>query len=378
MTIKIDHLPSRTVQLDGVEHLFFSGTSYLGIGHQAEFRAALLDAISRYGTVFSASRNNNLQLKIYDEAETFLAKWTGADAALTVTSGLLAGQLAVQSIENQPFIYAPSAHPAICKPTAPPQYFFKNQTDFEKNIASKIAQIGGAVTVATNALDPLRCEPFDFSWLAQLPDNQPITVIVDDSHGIGLTGENGGGIFQKLKKELRNRSVANVRLIVIASLAKALGIPGGVILSDEKTVAAMRQNALFVGASPIVPAYLFAFLQTQNMYESARQVLKNNILCFKKELSKAAVFISENEKKGNFTEGSLFETLADYPVFFTQQNVLFKFLLQHKIMISSFSYPKPNDPPLTRIVLSALHSTADIQFLVEKIKAFQQSPDRNF
>ena len=79
-------------------------------------------------SVFSASRNNNLQLKIYEETEAFLANWTSAEAALTVTSGLLAGQLAVNFLKNTQnlkglnpvFIYAPSAHPAVWE--APPPY----------------------------------------------------------------------------------------------------------------------------------------------------------------------------------------------------------------------------------------------------------------
>ena len=89
--IILDHLPSRTLQYQGEDYLFFSGTSYLGMGHQAAFREALFEGIARYGTIFSASRNNNLQLAIYEQAENFLAEWTGTEAALTVTSGLLAG-----------------------------------------------------------------------------------------------------------------------------------------------------------------------------------------------------------------------------------------------------------------------------------------------
>ena len=73
----IDHLPSRTIKFQEEEYLFFSGTSYLGMGHQAGFQEALKEGIARYGTIFSASRNNNLKLAIYEEAETFLAQWTG-------------------------------------------------------------------------------------------------------------------------------------------------------------------------------------------------------------------------------------------------------------------------------------------------------------
>ena len=145
-----------------------------------------------------------------------------------------------------------------------------------------------------------------------------------------------------------------LKIIVIASLAKALGIPGGVILSEEKAINNIRQNPLFVGASPIVPAYLFAFLAAQPMYATARERLKNNIDTFNKTQT-----------------SNLFKSpFPHYPVFFTPENALFEALYKEKIFISHFAYPKPNDPPITRVVLSALHTEADIEYLTIKIYDF--------
>lgn len=371
-TRHIDFLPSRLATFEGQEYLFFSGTSYLGIGHQADFKTALLEGMNRYGTVFSASRNNNLQLKIYDEAEFFLADWTRAEAALTVTSGLLAGQLAVNLLKNRGitynrktiFIYAPSAHPAVWE--APPQYLFQNQADFEANILATIhKEKDNSLVVVANAIDMLRCQHFDFSWITQIPDNQDITLLIDDSHGIGITGENGAGIFQKI----RALAQPNIQVIVIASLAKALGIPGGVILSDAKTMVQIRQNPLFVGASPIVPAYLFAFLAAQPMYYEVRKKLISNIELFKNLINKP----SDSSSPVNKPKDSsliIHHTSFNYPVFFTPVNALFDYLFAKKIFISHFAYPKPNDPPITRVVLSALHTKADIEYLAENINQY--------
>ncbi len=359
--IKIDHLPGRTLTLNNEEYLFFSGTSYLGMGLQPAFRTALNEGLDRYGTIFSASRNNNLQLDIYEKAENYLAEWTGAEAALTVTSGLLAGQLAVQSLPPQRFIYAPSVHPAIWKNTinglqnTTPQYKFDSYEHFTQNIVDMVSQDSTPVVICCNAIDPLKCTVYDFSWIVQLPDNLDITLIFDDSHAIGIVDsvsnnpKNGAGNFEKL----RQLAKANVKLIVIASLAKALGIPGGVILSDPLTIQTIRQNPLFVGASPIVPAYLHAFLNAQNVYQEARQILRTNIELF---------------KKLNETLLPNFRFLDNYPVFYTEKNELYNSLFKHKTMISSFSYPQPTDPPITRIVLSALHTEEDIRRLSEQLK----------
>ncbi len=360
MTTTIDHLPSRTIYINGAEHLFFSGTAYLGMGHQPEFRNALIEGIDRYGTVFSASRNNNLQLKIYEEAEGFIAHWTGAEAALTVSSGLVAGQLVVQSLDNHKFIFAPATHPAIWQSRTPPsrtigmqaQYLFQNFDDFSKRIVEIVEQETESIVIAANAIDPLRGEFFDFSWIENLPFNKSITLLLDDSHGIGITYTEGAGIFRTITKMIGDKS--NINLIVIASLAKAVGIPGGVILSNKKTIAAIRQNPMFVGASPIVPAYLFAFLKSQNTYTEARAVLQKNIQQLKTALSDLP--------------NNPITYLPDYPVFFTTKNELYDYFLNHKLLISNFSYPNPSDPPITRIILSALHTEGDISFLSEKLK----------
>jgi 7-keto-8-aminopelargonate synthetase-like enzyme len=358
----INHLPSRVINVDQEEFLFFSGTSYLGIGHQPLFRLALLDGIEQYGTVFSASRNNNLQIDIYEKTENFLAEWTRAEAALTVTSGLLAGQLAVQSLGDTRFIYAPSSHPALWHPSRelekpnPPQYFFENYEDFSKKIGSIVRLENRHMTICSNTIDPLHGEKYSFDWLLQLPDNKAVTLIFDDSHGIGITHENGAGFYAFLKKNCTSIfDKKNIKIIVIASMAKALGIPGGVILSDTRTIQNIRKMPLFVGASPIVPAYLYAFLNTQDMYTQARNTLKHNIKYFKNQLEKLPF------------EGNKVKILPEYPVFFTKDTSLYLKLLERKILISSFAYPNPDSPPITRIIISALHTEGDIDFLVKNL-----------
>ena len=353
----IDHLPGRTLFLNSEEYLFFSGTSYLGIGHQTAFRESLMKGIMRYGTVFSASRNNNLKLDIYEKAESFIADWTSAEAALTVTSGLLAGQLAVQGLDRHHvrFIYAPSVHPAIWKEK--PTFFFKDYEHFCDNITLVVAQENTPVVICCNAIDPLKCTPYDFSWITQLPKNQDITLIIDDSHAIGIQNvpqstdaswQIGAGNYQNLK----TKTPSNVKLVVIASLAKALGIPGGVILGDEEIINRIRHNPLFVGASPIVPAYLYAFLNALDTYSSAHMRLMENIHLF---------------KKLNVGLLSHFRFYDNYPVFYTASNDLHPFLLKQKTLISSFSYPNPNDIPITRVVLSALHTEGDIETLSQQL-----------
>ena len=189
----------------------------------------------------------------------------------------------------------------------------------------------------------------------QLSDNQVITLFLDDSHVLGVTYTEGGGIMKKLKQYDIFQKKPNLRIIIIASLAKALGIPGGVVFSDKHTIATIRNNPLFVGASPIIPAYLHAFLVSQDVYRTARTQLLDNINYFK------------NGCEEHKVSTSLFRFLPNYPVFNIANSSLYSTLYEHKIFISNFSYPLPISPPITRIILSALHTEGDIERLIKCI-----------
>ena len=202
--------------------------------------------------------------------------------------------------------------------------------------------------IICNSVDALHLSNYSFGFVSQLPDNQQITLIIDDSHGLGITGKNGAGIFSKIKVS------ANVRLVVVSSLHKAMGLPGGVIFSDKSFIEEIRASAFFAACSPILPAYLHAFTQADEIYEKSRQKLLKNINLFIAEIKDLNLFFYQK----------------NYPVFFTQQDDLYDFLLEKNIFIYSFAYPIRSGKPNTRIVLSAWHEAEDILFLAEKCREF--------
>jgi len=349
--LKTSYLPGRTLRTTEKELLYFSGTSYLGIPGNQEFREFLLEGLARYGSNYSSSRLSNVHLQIFDEAEAYLANYTGAEAALTVSSGFLAGQLVVRTLAGKgAFMYGPRTHPAL----------WLNPTNFN-NVATEewLQQLPDIIEncnednlfVLFNAVDALWAKKFDLDWINKLPLNKQITLIIDDSHGFGITGKNGAGVFTEILLP------ENLNLIVVSSIGKALGIPGGVILGKAETVNSFKQSPLFGGGSPVVPAYLYAFLQANQLYEQAREKLFRNINYFLTRL----------------TNPEFFRFFPDYPVFYTPQNELCPFLFDKDILISSFAYPTPQDPNITRIILNSLHTLPDIDLLASNINEFCRS-----
>jgi 8-amino-7-oxononanoate synthase len=344
--ITVDHLPGRAVRSGGRELLFFSGTAYLGMAQNPAFQTLLLDELARYGTAFGSSRNGNLQLKIYEQAEAHLAAWVGAEAALTVSSGMLAGQAVVQWLGAEQarspnparFVYAPGTHPALWHRTdmTLPGGSFVDWANALPGLPP------GPLVILTNAVDSTRSAFYTFDWLTHLPTEHPVTLVVDDSHGLGITGPDGRGVWPQLA-----HCPPNVRLIVTASLAKGIGLRGGVILADAEIITAIRQTAYFTGSSPMSPAELAVFVRADALYAEARARLGRNVA-----LSETTLLPT-----------GLFRQASGYPVFFTEHDGLYPALLEAGILVYSFAYPTPADGCNTRIVISALHEPDDIRRL---------------
>lgn len=283
--VQTDTLPGRTILIGNREFLYFSGTSYLGVALNAEFRSHLHQGFGRYGTNFSNSRISNVRLAVFDEAESHLAAYTGAGAALTLSSGFLAGQLVVRQLCGEgTFVYAPHTHPALWLQNG--IAFAENHyAGWVQNLPETLAGIAAPhVVLLLNSLDPLYVEKYDFGWIRELPANKRFTVVVDDSHGLGVTGRNGSGVFGQLQMP------PHAELIVTASLGKALGLPGGVILASRQRVAQFKESPFFTAGSPMCPAYLHAFLQSGNLYAGLRQRLLENSIFFKAQTSASHLF----------------------------------------------------------------------------------------
>ena len=346
-------IPDRIIDCEGKEYLFFSGTSYLAMNSSPEFLNYLVEGMKSYGTNYSSSRNANLRLKVYEEAEQHVATYTGAEAALTVSSGYMAGQLTVRALEGKgDVIFAPNAHPALW--TKPTDFFYADFENWTTTLPGKIKEsTSRELFIITNSLDPLLAKQYNFGWISSLPEERKITIIIDDSHGFGITGNDGSGIYSQVKKS------ANITLVVVSSFGKAMGIPGGIILSDTKTIELLKKSPYFNTSSPVAPAYLFAYMKSDKLYQQRRKLLSNNINRFR-------VLIDDT---------GLFRYFDNYPVFYTSENKLYQYLLNKEILISSFAYPLPEDDLITRVIINSNHQLEDIDYLANCIIEYKSAND---
>ena len=326
------------ITANGQPYLYFGGTAYLGIPQNKVFLAHYTQGLGYFGLNNGTSRGNNVQLGIYDEAEAYAATNFGAQAALITSSGYLAAQLAVKNLAKGGGVgYAPNTHPALWLSQAE-----NNSGTFNDWATEMVAQINSSAiqnwVLMSNSMNNLLPEKYDFSFVEKL--NKQVLLIVDDSHGIGITN-NGKGVFAEIPQS------ANIEVVVVASMAKALGVDAGLILGTAKTIGLLKQTPEFLGASPPSAAGLYAFMQAESIYEQALIQLNKNISFFEKRI--------QHQKEWRY--------LPNFPVFLAPEKTLHQQLVKQNILISAFPYPNPNSEIVNRIVLSSWHTIGDIDKL---------------
>jgi 8-amino-7-oxononanoate synthase len=332
--------PTSTTSISGKEYRFFSGFSYLGLHSHPAFKAWLKEGIDRYGTVFISSRIANTRLQLYEELEHALAVLLQQQASATFSSGYLASQAAAQYAATRgELLYAPGAHPSLW--TGKPVIPAGSWTEWAAKTTDKVnAHPDHTFVIIADGVNPLTSTINDFNWLTAI--KRQVLVLIDDSHGIGIVSDEGSGIISRLPQS------AEVRYLLAASLAKAYSAQGGVIAGHAMDIAAIKRTPLFTGATPMMPANAWAFLQSFPLHAAQRRLLQQKIQHF--ETLTAGI-------------GYLYNPFH-LPIFLLKDsNGVEKHLLDHDIMISSFGYPGPDDPPVNRIIISAQHSEEDLEVL---------------
>lgn len=338
----VNQYPDRKITVDNTKYLYFGGTSYLGINTHQKFQKKLLKNIKKWGTFYGSSRNSNIQLSVYDDFETHFAKFVKAEKALATTSGTLAGKLVLDTLQEtqQYFYHYPKTHPAIT--TKHSKSLFVNN-EIHPEIKSQ-----QEIVICSDAILGGEVKTVDFSFLDDLPIQTKVTLVIDESHSIGILGKKGNGIFSNIN----HKNVT--RKIFVSSLSKAFGISAGAIASDTNFIKKVALQHSFISSSGANPSHLQTFLDADNNYQKQQQRLQNHLEFLSKNL---------NVKEASFKFNN------SYPVLYLQNEIIVSELKKKKILITNFKYPSYKNK-MTRIVITANHKKKDLQKLINILNQF--------
>ncbi len=331
-----DNIPGRWVEYEGEKLRWLGGTNYLSIGTHPLFQEKLNEGIKKFSQNWGSSRRNNLQISVWEELEDLFAKKYNRPAAALSSSGLLAGQTALQiAFQLSPkslLNIAPKTHPALW--SRPYKPFNGTFNEWKANLeTSDIIAIDGTGSPWVEGID------FDFA--ARLSKEN--FLLVDESHRMGI-------------QDICIKTEAN--LIQTASLSKAYGIPAGIILGEVALINHLKSDPFWVGSSPPNPAFCYACLHSQEAYEEQLGQLRDSIKLMDDGLKEINTSIKR---------------LHGYPTFCSSSTELFEYLKGKGFLTNQFSYPDINAPAICRATISSSLTVEDMVELIDALVNFKNA-----
>ncbi|MCM8568085.1 aminotransferase class I/II-fold pyridoxal phosphate-dependent enzyme [Gramella jeungdoensis] len=343
----LDKAPDSRMINEEHDLLYFGGTSYLGLQTNPEFQELLFKNIKKLGTNWGASRKSNIRLSIFEEFEKYLSQKAGTPDGMCVSSGYMAGQMLARYFSEKGYdlLCAPNTHPALIQENSRLFQDYEELGEFLRKSATSSDQ--HKLVLFLDTVDFSGINYPDFDSLKELP-LEDVILVADDSHGFGLIGEDGYGIYDLLK------GIHAKELIVCGSLGKALATPCGVVLGNKDRIEGFRNMDFFAGGSPPSPAALKTLMEAEEISNSQLIKLRGNIITF----------------LGSVTSKFQMIKMDQHPVFGYNSEALTEHLLQAGIITTNFRYPTKTSPLVSKIVLNADHSRQDILELTEAINSF--------
>lgn len=321
------------------------------MGDDPDYLEILISNIRKLGFNHGLSRVNNVQLQVYGAFEDFFAKKAGAESAAVVSSGYMAGICAWQELysASDTCWIAPDVHPAILPTHLKPDLQLSFTQWKNQCLESAEAYSPQRILILGNAVNPLKAEIHEYGWVKEIAKKHEVSLLIDDSHAMGLIGQEIFGTFARMMDP-------DLNLVVSASLGKGLGMPAGLVLGSKSFIQKIKSRPIFTAASPCAPANLQTFLDTQDIYLSHHR----------KVLNLSQQFF------GTVKDLSTVFGRPDFPIFTYQSAEWAESLEDQGFITSSFSYPLSTSPKINRIVLSGFHQEEDLESLSKVLHQLSQ------
>lgn len=250
---------SSTLSVEGRSLINFCSNDYLGLAGHADISLALKQAADLYGTGSGASHLVSGHSVVHCELEERLAEYTGRPRALLFSTGYMANIGAINALIGRRDLILQDQlnHASLLDGGRLSQADFKRykhvdmaslEQRLEQSSAERKLIVSDGVFSMDGNLAPLR-------EISSLAKKHSAWLMVDDAHGVGVLGQQGGGLVEELKM-----SVEQVPVLV-GTLGKSFGTFGAFVAGSEALIETLIQfSRSYIYTTALPPAIAAATL----------------------------------------------------------------------------------------------------------------------
>ncbi len=229
---------------------------YLGLSRHLEVLEGAREAITRFGAGARASRLITGNYELLEELEAELARLKGTETATVFPSGYQANLgLCSTVIEPGDAVFVDRlAHACLVDGVrlsgARLRVFPHNDVERLEELLVAASE-APARWILVDAVYSMDGDLAPLPQLLELAKRHDATIIMDDAHGTGVTGATGRGTAEHFGVD---PAVYTDRLIIVATLSKAIGSQGGVVAGPADLREALVNSCRpFVYSTGIAP-----------------------------------------------------------------------------------------------------------------------------
>lgn len=263
------------VESRGRRLVYFGGSDYFGFSWRREVRAAFHAAAERMSLSPSASRLTTGTDPLHVQLEAELSRFFGCEAATVTAAGYLAPLVAAQALAGE-FTHAlidERAHGSLKDAavlSGARVMSFRRDDPGSLPAAIRRARRRSRILVLCDGVSPTEgTVPPLGAMLEALPASARL--LVDDAHGVGVLGAHGRGVLEHL-------GVSDRRVILTATLSKAFGAAGGVVLGRHLLRREiLERSRAFAGANALALPFCAAALRALQLLETEGATLRRKL-----------------------------------------------------------------------------------------------------
>lgn len=351
---------SANIKADGVEVLSFCSNDYLGLANHPALISAMQQSIAETGVGSGASHLITGHHQLHHDLEQALGEFVDLPAALYFSSGYMANLGVVTALLRRgDAIFADKLNHASLNDAA-----VLARADLQRYQHNDLAQLEGQLSaskaprklVLADAVFSMDGDMAPVPELLELCERYDAWLMLDDAHGFGVLGKQGQGV-------LNHFGVKSPRIIYMATLGKAAGVSGAFVAAEAVVIEYLLQQArtyIYTTATP--PSLAAAVLSALDVirHDTARRTHLHALIAYLKlhlHLDRWQL-MSSNTAIQPVLVGSNEDAVR-----------LSERLLAKGILVPAIRPPTvPKDTARLRISLSAAHSIADLQRLIEVLQ----------
>lgn len=238
--------------IDGEKVVNFCSNDYLGLANHPDVVQAFKAAVDRYGVGSGSAHLICGHSAAHHALEDELAAFTGRDRVLLFSTGYMANIGVISALlgRGDAVFEDRLNHASLLDGGLLSGARFKRYAHADvADLVAKLARSSGNKLVVTDGVFSMDGDFAPLDTLAVIAKNHQAWLMVDDAHGLGVIGKNGGGIIEHYG--LGQDDVQ----VLMGTLGKGLGTFGAFVAGSEILIETLIQQArTYVYTTALPPA----------------------------------------------------------------------------------------------------------------------------